>query len=176
MYWILFLMGGAVSLVVAVLVGGAMTPRAHAVARTVVLRARPESVWTLVRTVGSYADWRPEIQSTLVDGEEWQEFTTGRALRLGVVESEAPRRFIARVLDDDLPFTREWTWQLVPEGEGTRVTLIERGETSNPLYRFVGAHMKGHHGAIDSALNALAVRVGDAAARIEDAGPANGRA
>ncbi len=176
MYWILFVMGALVSLVLAVIVGGFATPRKHVAARSVTVRAAPETVWALVRNVGSYAEWRPEIQSSLVDGEEWQEFTPRRTLRFGVAESEAPRRFVARILDDDLPFTGEWTWECTPHADGTRVTLTERGDIGNPISRFVAAHMTGYTSSIDAALGALAIKVGDAAAKIDDARPDAGHA
>lgn len=176
MYWILFVMGAAVSIVVAVIVGGLVTPKSHAVARTVTLRAAPATVWEIVRDVGSYATWRPDVESTRVEGAEWQEFSTRRTLRFGVADEQPPHRFVARILDDDLPFTGEWTWMLEPSGRGTRVTLTERGDVGNPLFRFVGAHMVGYTRSIDSALNALAIRVGDAAARIDDARPVAGPA
>lgn len=170
MYWILLVMGALASLVLAVIVGGLATPRKYAASRAVTLRATPETIWSLVRDVGSYAEWRPEIESALVDGEEWQEFMTGRALRFGVVASEAPRRFVARMLDDDMPSTSEWTWDLAPRDGGTRVTLTERGEIGNPIFRFVAVHMSGHSRSIEAVLRALALKVGDAAANIEDAG------
>lgn len=176
MYWILFVMGALASLVLAVIVGGLVTSRRYVASRAVTVRATPETIWNLVRDVGAYAEWRPEIESALVDGEEWQEFMTGRALRFGVVASEAPRRFVARMLDDDVSSTREWTWDLAPGDRGTRVTLTERGEIGNPIARFVAAQMSGHSRSIDAVLGALAIKVGDAAANIEDAGPHAGHA
>lgn len=176
MYWILFVMGAMLSLVLAVLVGGLATPREHVASRTMTVRATPETVWHLVCDVGSYAEWRSEMQSVLVDGDEWQEFTSGHSLRFGVAASEAPRLFVARILDDDLPVTGEWAWELTPRDGGTQVTLTETGEISNPFSRFVGAHMSGYTMSIDAALSALAVKVGDAAASIEDARPDSGHA
>lgn len=176
MYWILFVMGALVSLVVAVIVGGLATPRHHVASRSVTVRAAPETVWPIVRDVGSYAKWRPEVQSTRVEGEEWQEFTTSRTIRYGVADEQAPHRFVARILDDDLPFTGEWTWMLETSDGGTRVTLTEHGEVGNPLFRFIGAHLVGYTRTIDAVLNALAIRVGDAAAPIHDARPHSGHA
>ena len=44
-----------------------------------------------------------------------------------VVSQDPPRRQVVRVIDDDQPFGGTWTWELAPNGSGTRVTLTEDG-------------------------------------------------
>ncbi|HYW31863.1 MAG TPA: hypothetical protein VE869_10185, partial [Gemmatimonas sp.] len=80
-----------------------------------------------------------------------------------------------RILDEDLPFQGEWSWRIDADAGGSRVTLTERGEVGNPVFRFIGTHMTGHTRSLDAVLGALATRVGDSAAPIEDA-PANAAA
>lgn len=166
-------MGVLVAVVAALVMGGLATPRTHTVTRRTTLRAPLDLVWRTVRDVGAYATWRPEltesVASTGDDGAEWRESTRRHSVRFGVTVDEPPHRFGSRILDDDLPFTGEWTWTLEPAGEGTRVTITERGEIGNPIFRFVATHMRGHTATIDAYLAALAVRVGDAGARIEEA-------
>ena len=178
MYWILLVMGALVAVVAALIAGGLTTPRAHVVARTVVLRAPLELVWTTIRAVDGYASWRPEltesVASTGDDGEEWRESTRTRSMRLGVVRDEPPHRFAMRILDDDLPVTGEWEWVLESTDGGTRVTLAERGEIGNPIVRFTTAHMRGYTKNIDGMLMALAAKLGDPGARVTDVG-AGGR-
>ena len=70
MYWILFVMGTVVAVVVAVLVGGLVTPRGHSATRVLSLKASPEVVWTRVREVAQYAQWRAGVrESVIVDPE-----------------------------------------------------------------------------------------------------------
>lgn len=169
-------MGTVVAVATALVMGGLVTPRAHTASRRMVVRAPLDLVWRTVRDVASYSTWRPEltesVASTGDDGPEWRESTRRHSMRFGVTADEPPHRFGARVLDDDLPFTGEWSWTLEPAGEGTRVTITARGEIGNPIVRFIATHMRGHTAAIDAYLAALAVRVGDAGARIEDAATA----
>lgn len=172
MFWILFVMGAMAAVVIALIVGGLTTPRAHLASRVVRLRAAPETVWGVVRDVASYAAWRPGVQSTQVEGTEWEEASSRRSVRFGITHDEPPVRFSARILDDDLPYQGEWSWEIEADAGGSRVTLTERGEVGNPVFRFIGTHMIGHTRSIDEALSALATRVGDAAAPIADA-PAN---
>ncbi|MES2521555.1 MAG: SRPBCC family protein [Gemmatimonadota bacterium] len=169
MYWILFVMGTIAAVVIALIVGGLTTPRAHVASRIVRLRAAPETVWALVRDVGSYASWRPDVQSIVVDGAEWEESSPRRSMRFGITQDQPPVRFGMRMLDDDLPYTGEWLWEIEADGDGSRVTLTERGEVGNPVFRFIGTQMIGHTRSIDAVLRALAIRVGDAEATIEDA-------
>lgn len=176
MYWILLVMGGFVAVAVALLVGGLATPRRHAVARAVVVRAAPESVWPLVRDVTGYPSWRPGLRSVEIEegtaGLEWTESTGRSTMRLGLVRDEPPVRFGARVLDQDLP-PNTWLWNLEPagdaRGDATRVRLTQHGEVANPIARLVGSTSRAR--AIDTALRALAARFGDPAPRIEDAAP-----
>lgn len=173
MFWILFVMGVFVAVVAALVMGGLATPRAHVVSRTVTVNAPRDAVWRTVRSVYAYAEWRPELTESEMsvgdDGEEWRESTRTRAIRFGVTVDEPPHRFGARILDDDIPFSGEWLWELQPVGNATRVTLTERGEIGNPIFRFIAAHMTGHTRTIDGVLAALAVRVGDPGAAIADA-------
>ena len=172
MFWILFVMGALVSVVAALVMGGLATPRAHTVARTILVNAPQDTVWRTVRDVGAYHEWRPELTESVAssgdDGPEWRESTRRGSTRFGVTADEPPHRFGSRILDDDLPYTGAWEWRLEPEGSATRVTITERGEIGNPIVRFIAAHMRGHTATIDAYLTALAARVGDPGARIGD--------
>lgn len=176
MYWILFVMGAIVAVVVAILVGGLVTPRTHVASRAVTFRATPDRVWQTIHDVANYGEWRNELEDvSVVDSEQpqlrWRETSTRGSVTFGVTLDEPPRRFAARILDDDLPYSGEWTWQLDADGDGTRVTITERGEVGNPIFRFIGAHLIGYTRSIDTYLKGLALHLGDARATIRDAAP-----
>ena len=42
-----------------------------------------------------------------------------------------------RIADPELPFGGTWTYELKPEGTGTRLVITERGEVYNPIFRFM---------------------------------------
>lgn len=169
MYWILFVMGSVVAIVLALVVGGLVTPRAHVVSCSMTMRAPQAVVWGVIRDVGAYASWRPELRSSVVDGNEWQESTARNAVRFGITADEPPTRFAARILDEDLPYTGEWEWQLTPHDGGTTVTITERGDVANPIVRFLGAHVFGHTRTIDAFLGALDVHLRSTARRTDSA-------
>jgi hypothetical protein len=173
MYWILFVMGTVVALVVAVLIGGLVTPRAHVASRMLTLTAAPEVVWALVRDVSRHAEWRSGLRaSEIVDTDQpqlrWLETTTRGSMTFGVVRDEAPHLFAARILDDDLPFSGEWTWEVTPLPDGTRLCITERGAIDHVLFRFLAAHVFGYHRTIDDFLESVAKRLGQSAVHIED--------
>ena len=92
-------------------------------------------------------------------------------MAFGITVDESPTRMSARILDDDLPYTGEWTWHVQPTSDGTRVTITERGSVGNPLFRFISTHVMGHTKSIDGYLRALCAHHGHAHAIINDATP-----
>ena len=173
MYWILFVMGTVVAIVAAVLVGGLVTPRAHVVSRAVTLGAAPVAVWSVVRDVARYAEWRTEVRSVDIVSDaasrlEWRETTSRGSVTFGATVDEAPREFAARILDEDLGYTGAWSWSVHAHGPGSRLVLTERGEVGNVLFRFVAAHLIGHQRSIDRYLQQLATTLGEPDARIVD--------
>lgn len=107
MYWILLVMALIFSLVVATLVGGLATPRKHVAGRAITLRAAPERVWTLIRTVKEYPNWRDEVMSVEESAGNdprpvWTEIGRQKSLSYVAVTDDPPRHFTARIMDDDL--------------------------------------------------------------------------
>ena len=79
-----------------------------------------------------------------------------------VVESaEPPKRMVARIVDQDLPFGGRWEYDIVPDGpDASRVTITERGWVSNPIFRFVSRFVMGHTATLDAYLRALGKHFG----------------
>lgn len=160
MYWILFVMGAMVAVVLALFVGGLATPREHTVSRTVIVPAPREQVWMVIRDFSRYADWRHELEHAEVVADsttqpQWREISTRRAITFGVTQEEPPLMMVARILDVDVPFTGEWRWELHTHSEGTSVSLTEHGAVGNPIFRFIGTHFLGHTKSIDLYLKHL---------------------
>jgi uncharacterized protein YndB with AHSA1/START domain len=166
---IVLLGGGAVvALIALVAIVGALLPETHQARRTAVLAAPPDSVWAVVRDFGSYAAWWPDVrQMTRLpdrDGHEvWRQTLLAGAAPIEIVEVAPPRRLVARIADEDLPFGGTWTYELEPASSGTRLTVTEDGVVYNPMFRFVARFITGYAGTIESYERALARRVGGAA-------------
>ena len=73
----------------------------------------------------------------------------------------APVHLLTKIDDRSLAFGGTWSHDLVPSGTGTTVTITERGEVYNPLFRFMSRFVFGHTATMEGFLGALAVRMGE---------------
>jgi Polyketide cyclase / dehydrase and lipid transport len=115
--------------------------------------------------VGAYPTWRSDVKAVerVSDGPtgvSWVEVNArGERLPLETVESAAPKRLVARI-GQGLPFGGTWTYELIPEGAGTRVTITERGEIYNPFYRFFARYVFGYTATMEGYFQALTTKLG----------------
>jgi ribosome-associated toxin RatA of RatAB toxin-antitoxin module len=146
------------ALVAAMTAMGYALPVEHTVSRDVVITATAPDLFATVRDVERYPEWWPEITQVEMisgDGRRFREYMSDGPVVMEVAESNAPFRFVTRIADPDQPFGGTWTFELTPVGSATRVTLTERGEVYNPLFRFLSRFVFGHAGTVESCLRAL---------------------
>lgn len=152
---------GAV-LVAAVFVYGWRLPEEHGFARRVVLRQAPAEVWAVISDYQGEKDWVPGLEKVESAPPE-----AGRpafvvidehdvAMRMVVEEEDAPRRMVRHYYEEgDARFDGRWTYELKPAGEGTELTLRERGKFSNAFYRGVAHAVFGADKFVNDYLVAL---------------------
>jgi len=174
MYWILFVMGAVAAVVIAVLVGGLVTPRQQIVSRTMRLDAPADTVWARVRAVEQYAEWRSELEDVDIEASSpgqvrWTERSTTGSAAFEMRSDDAPYRFGIRSREVDVASSSEWIWHVLGEGDHTRVTLTGRIDTPNPMARFVSTHLVGHGKPIERRLRDLARSFGTPHPEIEAA-------
>lgn len=138
-------------------------PIAHVASGSRLVDAPAEIVFARVANVSAYPSWWSEVTRveplTPVDGRaRYREHMSTGAIVFEVVESVPPSRFVSRIADPDQPFGGTWTFELAPEGDGTRVTITERGEVYNPLFRFLSHYTFSQTATLESCLAALAAR------------------
>jgi uncharacterized protein YndB with AHSA1/START domain len=152
-----------VTLVVLVLVIGALLPKTHIATRTVVLNAPAPAVWKAITTVEAYPQWRG-VQAAVAlppraGRRVWRETDKhGQAMTMEVIEEVPERRLVTRIADEHLPFGGTWTYELVPLGNGTQVTIIEDGVIHNPVFRCMARYVIGYHATMDDYLARLKTR------------------
>lgn len=159
-----WLMWGAVSLalgLVAMTVWGWFLPVSHVATRSARIEAAPEAVFARVTDVPAYPSWWTDMAAVdvlpAVEGRpRYREHMRGGPVVFETVEAVPARRFVSRIADPDQPFGGTWTFDFAPEGRGTRVTLTERGEVYNPLFRFLSRYVFSQSANIESCLAALA--------------------
>lgn len=138
MKWMVTPLAVIFTLIAIVWVIGWLLPVAHEASRSGYVDKGPQQVYEIIVDVPGYA--------------KWLENTT----RVEVVDAVPPARVVTRVADPDQPFGGTWTFTIVPEGTGSRVTITEHGEVYNPIFRFMARFVFGYAGTMDAFLRNLA--------------------
>ncbi len=161
----LIVLATLVAFVAVVALVGVLLPRDHIETRSTRLRQPPAAVFAVIADVGSYAAWRTSLSAVEVrpplDGRErWTEVSGGDRIAMEHVERQPPYRLVTRIADPDLPFGGTWTFDLAAEGDGTRLTITERGEIRNPVFRAVARFVFGYGATMETFLDELRARLG----------------
>jgi uncharacterized protein YndB with AHSA1/START domain len=164
--WPLLVLIGIVGLVTLV---GWMLPVGHVAARTASVAAAPGAVFAAVRDVARYPDWRSDLKKVdLLDpgggAVRFREHSSTGAVTMEMVELTPPSRIVTRIADPDQPFGGTWTFEIAPGPGGSTITITERGEVYNPIFRFVARFVFGHHRTLDRYLADLGGHLARAAA------------
>ncbi len=163
MRWVILAVAALVLLAAVIAVVGWLLPVAHVATRHATLAAAPDAVWRVITNVEAFPSWRSDVTSVeRVAGPvvTWIEHGSSGRLTFAVAESEAPRRLVTRIADRSLPFGGTWTYDLVPDGGGTRLTITENGEIYNPIFRAMARFVFGYEATMASYLEALRKKVG----------------
>ncbi|MBS1911594.1 MAG: SRPBCC family protein [Bacteroidetes bacterium] len=151
---ILVVMAGAVGII------GAMVPVAHSASRTALLHTTPDQVWNRLASIEAYPKWRKELTGVEMlpphNGHAmWREKSRSNNIVMEQDEALPNRRMVARIADTTLPFGGRWTFELKPEGTGTRITITEEGEVRNIFFRFMSRYVFGYTASMDQYLGSL---------------------
>jgi hypothetical protein len=115
---ILYPIAALVVLVLGAFGFGAALPTAHVASRSRRMSARPDIVWGLINDPVATKGW-------------------GGDAKTEVVEQDAPRLLVTKIVGESA-YGGTWTFEIAPDGhEASTVTITERGEVYNPLFRLV---------------------------------------
>ena len=121
-------------------IGGSMLPVAHQATRSATFAVAPDVLYHVISERAAYQEWWDDDTPTIV------------------VESRPPAWMVTRI-NDGLPFGGTWTFEIVADADGSRLTITERGEVYNPIFRILSRYVFGHTATMDAFLEALAARV-----------------
>lgn len=151
-----------VMVIVVVAVGYAL-PVGHVASSQATLHQPPDAVFATLADVSHFPDWRKDVAQVDVlstNPLRWREHGSSGDITFVVVESVRPVHLLTKIDDRSLAFGGTWSYDLVPSGTGTTVTITERGEVYNPLFRFMSRFVFGHTATMEGFLRALAARMG----------------
>ena len=166
MRWLVVASVALVGVVLLVACTGALLPRDHLATRRVRLHRSPAEVWAVIRDFGRAAEWRPDVKSVDLLGEvagrpRFRENGGNGAILFEVVEEAAAARLVTRIADDSLPFGGTWTYELRAADGGSELTITERGEVKNVVYRALARFVFTHHRTMEQYLRALGRHFGE---------------
>jgi len=137
MYWILVIMAAIAASLIALVVGGLVTPADYSAVRRIRLQRDAHDVRALLSDLSAYEQWAPS-PSTI------ERRNAGDA-----------QTIVLHVIDDDTKSERRWEWRIEPDVAQSVITLTESGRVGNPVIRFFAA-LRGHGGGAERTLRALA--------------------
>ncbi len=156
MHIALFTLAALVLAVLIIVLTGMILPEKHVAAKAYHFDGDPEKIWNLITDFPGQTSWRPKLKRVdRLPGqnghEVWREVEgPHRELSFETVECSPPRVLVRRIVDEGLPFGGSWTFELVPETGGSRLTITEHGEVRNPVFRFVSRFLIGHTAGIQA--------------------------
>lgn len=137
---LILVLGAVVILILIVVAVGYALPQNHVASVDAVIPAPPATVFARISAPEKYPEWRKDVSRVEVLSAEplkWREHAGTDRVTFEVVERREPEKLVVRIADTDLPFGGTWTYELKPEGPGTRLLITERGEVYNPIFRFM---------------------------------------
>lgn len=164
---LLVLLGMLVALLVLIVAIGALLPRQHEARATAHYQPKPEIVWAAISDYKSYPQWRSDVRGVdilpPVNGNpSWREHGPSGDIAYEIVELRPPSRLVTRIADRNLPFGGTWEYDLQPApGGGSVLTITEKGEVYNPVFRFISKFVMGQHSTINRYLRSLGRKFGE---------------
>lgn len=137
---------------------GALLPREHVARAEATVPAAPAAVAALVRDVEGQPHWRSAVQAIEVierrggGALRYVERSGHDSITFDFAEEQPDARFRSVIADPSLPFGGSWTIALAPAAGGTQVSIEERGEVRDPLYRFFSRFVFGHEATMKAYL------------------------
>ena len=166
MHWIWWVLGAAASAVGLMAAVGAMLPLRHHATRKARFRASPEALYAVL---AGPPDWRTGVKAfgVLPDagGRErwWEQDSYGHKITYELDEARPPERLRIRLAQPGLAFGGSWMFDIAPAPDGgAELRISADGEIHNVIFRFLARFVFGYHAGIDTCLNDLGAKFGQA--------------
>jgi hypothetical protein len=141
MRWVVGIVLTLIAIVGVVALIGFFLPVNHEASRSAAFNRPPADVFALISDIDHYTAWWPEA-----------------TVKVAVVESAPPSKFVTKIVGETA-FGGTWTMEVVPTPGGSRLTITERGEVYNVIFRTLSKFVFGYTGTMDSCLAAAAKRL-----------------
>jgi hypothetical protein len=156
--------GVIVATVLLMVVVGFLLPREHIASVQASYRTSPSQLYTLITDIENGPSWRTGLQKVeiLSSGGEplrWRETADWGTITFVRDVSQPHSRVVHRIADESEGFGGTWTYEIQPDGAGSRLTITERGIVYNPVFRFLSKFVFGHYRSLETYAQDLARRL-----------------
>lgn len=166
MKWILIGLGLIAGLISVVVVIGMLLPKSHVASRKARFNQTPKIVFDTITDFQGQTAWRTGLANIerLADREGnavWRE-TSKRTgpLTMMVTTSDPPHRMVSQIVDNR-SFGGTWTYEITSTDAGCELTITERGEIYNPIFRVFARFVFGYTGTMENYLKQLGTKFGE---------------
>ena len=164
--WALYVAGALAVIALLILGTGMLLPKAHVAAVQAHYQQPPERIYAAIVDVANGPSWRTGLDSVLVlsaPGEpvRWREYASWGTITFVRDEEAPPSRVVGRIADIGQGFGGRWTYEIVPDENGSVLTITEHGEVYSPLYRFMSRFIFGHYRSLETYAQDLARKFSD---------------
>ena len=141
MRWILWTIVALVGIAGVIALIGYFLPSGHEASRSAEFNKPPETVFALFADPNSYSSWWP-----------------GADVKSQVVESTPPSRLVTKIVGET-QFGGTWTIDITPTPGGSRITITERGEIYNVVFRALAKYVFGYTSTMEACLAAAQLKL-----------------
>ena len=136
MRWVLWTIVALVGVIGVIALVGYFLPVAHEASRSAEFNKPPDVVFALIADPNSYKSW-------------WD----GADVKTEVVERVPPTKLVTKIVGET-QFGGTWTFEIAPTAAGSRMTITERGEIYNVVFRTLAKYVFGYTSTMDACLTA----------------------
>jgi hypothetical protein len=135
--------GGFILLFFAIMaILGKRLPEEHVASLTLKVNQTPHVVWETISDIAGHKNWAKGVTKVerLPDRdnhEVWKQYQGRHTFVLETTISQAPVRLVRTLADDRQMFTGSWEYVVLPDGQGTKLQLTERGRVKGTMQRAI---------------------------------------
>lgn len=159
---VIYAAGGLAFLLAAIYATGALLPREHVAAVTEDYAAPPERIWATITDAERFTEWRSGLKKVEVAGERITEHASFGPMSYRFVNATPPHRVTTDVDlagAEERGFAGSWTFEIAPQGSGSRLTITERGQVFSPVFRVMARFVFGYESTLRQYHKDLAKRL-----------------
>lgn len=149
-----------------VYVYGRSLPREHTVRSKITIVSPPDTVFNVIRNIGTTNTWWSDMKSsrrlTSGRGETWEENMGSAGVIKVTISRVVPGKSMVHTIveEEGQGWGGTWTYQVDPTGAGTEVTITEEGYVESPFFRVL-MKLRGKYRTVDSYLTSLGAHFGE---------------